>query len=343
LILLSVAVVFIGINGLEAKKPTKWEWKVGIPNELTASDCNLYAIDHGTLDLDGYVIYESDDFVEVDFQTNEDRQTGESITVFSLIIENTNKDPADPGKGKYSVGFQNLDFIGCRSHCYLGGDPDDTCYAYGFPNFLETRPACCADCDPPCSSECVPFCNPETGVCCTNGGVCCSHDQSICSSLGYPGHWVMRQFMEGYDHPSHGYDHFSLRFLVDTDIEAIEPGECWPEPETCEPVGTGYIWRLNVWNTDETLVGADDDYHNVVVKPWPLSGVSVKRGLAPYENEWIITVDQKAVYEHYIPFHETYYQGKPRGKSGKSNSEYLWAIGAATPFKFVTKWRRVQK
>jgi len=157
----------------------------------------------------------------------------------------------------------------------------------------------------------------------------------------------MKEFMETSAHPRNGYDNFSLRFWVNTDIEAIETGDTWE--------GEGYMWWLNIWNTSDILLAGSEKYHNIVPQ-WsiPLEGVEVYRS---GENEWIITVDQcgptieggcpPSLYGHsgrYIAFWETYYQGieKQKGKSGKSyiDSEYRRALGAATAFKFITKWTR---
>jgi hypothetical protein len=156
----------------------------------------------------------------------------------------------------------------------------------------------------------------------------------------------MKEFMETPAHPRNGYDHFSLRFWVNTDIEALDiGGESWE--------GEGYMWRLNIWNTSDILLTGSEKYHNIEPQ-WsvPLEGVEVYRS---GENEWIITVDQCGVEDgcppsqhghsgRYIAFWETYYQGieKQKGKSGKTyiDSEYRRALGAATPFKFITKWTR---
>jgi len=324
---LTAALIFVGIDYLEGKKPPKWEWKVGIPDETQAEtdECNLYGNPHGnplgTPESSGYITYEKNDFVDVEYWTSEDKDTGEIHSIFSLKIENTEKGLSD-GPGYYSIGFRYLQFIGCKSYCFLGGE--GLCRSWVFPNSLYPG-----------------------GVDCSAGGNCelinCCGPTNECGSDGY---WVMKEFMETPAHPRNGYDHFSLRFWVNTDIEALDiGGESWE--------GEGYMWRLNIWNTSDILLTGSEKYHNIEPQ-WsvPLEGVEVYRS---GENEWIITVDQCGVEDgcppsqhghsgRYIAFWETYYQGieKQKGKSGKTyiDSEYRRALGAATPFKFITKWTR---
>ena len=313
-IILTGALLFIGINHLEAKKPPKWEWKIDLPNILMAEseECNLYANPHGNQSpVDpGYVTYENNDSVEVLFWTSEDTDTGEFHSIFSLKIENTQKGISD-ASGYYSVGFRDIEFMGCKSYCLLGGTGPCLCWA--FPNY---------------------------GLI---GEDCCEVD---CYGTGSSGYWVMQEFMENNAHPSYEYDHFSLRFWVNVDIEALEIGESW--------LGEGYLWWLNIWNTSDILLTGSEQYHNVVPQSSvPLEGVHITRS---GENEWIVTVDQCGVageecppsaYGHsgrYIAFWEMYYQGieKQKGKSGKTyiDSESRRALGAATPFKFITKWTK---
>ena len=158
----------------------------------------------------------------------------------------------------------------------------------------------------------------------------------------------MKNFMEGSLHPTAGYDHFSLRFIVYEDIDSLEDG--------VHEVGDAYLWRLNLWNTDEVMeVGAEFN-HNVVCAYWiPLEDVVVER----FGDEWTVTVNQcgmpgvdgcpgsdiEGQTSRPVVFWETYYQGflTPIGKSGKYtiDSEQRWAVASGTPFKFTTKWRRI--
>ncbi len=324
---LTAALIFVGIDYLEGKKPPKWEWKVGIPDETLAGredfNCNLYG--HSPTaneDLEGYIAYEKNDFVDVEYWTSEDKDTGEIHSTFSLELENTEKD--NPmGTGDYSIGFRDLQFTGCKTYCSQGGE--GTCRCWVFPNYSLTGVDCCT---PNCCGRIDPNAEPP------------------CNSDGFE---VMKDFMEDNAHPSFGYDHFSLRIIAYCDVEAIALDESVKVD--------GYMWRINVWNTGDTLLEGNEDYHNIVCAYWILlEDVLVKRS---GENEWIITVDQCGFhnpdggnscfskYGHsgrYIVFWEYYNQGieKPIGKSGKSkiDSEKRWALGAATPFKFITKWTR---
>lgn len=325
LIFLSLVLVFAGVDFLEGKKPgkkpPKWEWKVGIPDETLAEqedfNCNLYG--HSPTaneDSEGYITYEKNDFVDVEYWTSEDKDTGEIHSTFSLKLENSEKGISDD-PGDYSIGFRDLQFTGCKSYCYLGGE--GPCRSWVFPNYSST---------------------PE-------GVDCCEVD---CSGTGSGGYWVMKEFMQNNAHPSFGYDHFSLRIIVYYDIEAMDTGNSVDNIE-------GYMWRMNIWNTEDTLLSGDEEYHNIICQySIPLEGVLVERS---GENEWKITVDQCGYHDpdtnncpslltnnsgRYIAFWEFYNQGieKPIGKSGKSSieSERRWALGAATAFKFITKWTR---
>jgi len=321
LIFLSVVLVFAGVNFLEGKrpgkKPPKLEWKVGIPDETLAAglECNLYG-NSSDLSEEEYLIYERNDFVDVEYWTSEDKDTGEIHSTFSLKLENTEKGISDD-PGDYSIGFRDLQFIGCKSYCYLGGTGDCRCWV--FPNYS----------------------SPPEGV------DCCDVD---CSGPGSGGYWVMEEFMKNNAHPSFGYDHFSLRIIVYYDIEAMGIGSSMDNID-------GHMWKINVWNTGDTLLPGDEKYHNIICQySIPLEGVLVERS---GENEWKITVDQCGKHDpetnncpslltnnsgRYIAFWEYYNQGieKPIGKSGKSSikSEPRWALGAATAFKFITKWTR---
>jgi len=319
-----LALIFVlgGIILPEAKRPPKWTWRAGIPNEPMATQmaCNLYANPHGNQGpgSPGYITYASNDFVEIDFWTSEDKDTGRFHSIFSLKIRNTEKGVSeDPGY--YSVGFRDIWFSGCKTYCYLGGEGPCRCWV--FPNYGLNGVDCC-----------VPLCCGPTAEC------------------GSDGFGIMKQYMETSAHPRDGYDHFGLRFWVDTNIESIGVGDTW--------TGEGYMWWLNIWNTGETLVTGSEQYHNIVCDyTIPLEGIQVYRA---GQNEWIITIDQCGPYVEgeecppsahghsgrYIVFWETYYQGieKQVGKSGKTSivSEYRPALGGATRFKFQTIWTRTQ-
>ena len=214
-----------------------------------------------------------------------------------------------------SIGFRNLGFQGCKPYCSQGGEGPRTGQV-----FLGSKGQDCCVVD------------------------CCSTGDQSCGT----GYWVMQDFMEGQLHPTSGYDHFSLRFIVWTDIDALPDG-----PTT---FAVADLWRLNLWNTDEVMEAGNESDHNVVGAYWiPLEDVVVERS----GDEWTVTVNQcgfegvdgcplsniEGQITRPIVFWETYYQGilKPIGKSGKFNldSEYRRAVGSGTHFKFVTKWKRI--
>ena len=158
---LAVALVFFGASQLDAKKPPKppeVQWQVAIPGENTAGTegCSLY----GAGNPNGYVTFQNVDSVEIDVFTNQDPETKIFYTVFTLTV-------AEPE----SIGFQNLDFQGCRTYC------DDD----GFGGCL-----CEGDC------LCQYFPPAESGSdCCPYD--CCSRNDPDCNATGYI---AMKQFME---------------------------------------------------------------------------------------------------------------------------------------------------
>lgn len=319
-IILVGALAFMGLDSLEAKKPDNpgkpgkkpqtWEWKVEIPNLAMAADesCNLYANPHenplGMPESSGYITYEKSDFVGVEYWTSEDKDTGEIHSTFSLKLKNTEKGISDD-PGDYSIGFRDLQFIGCRTYCSEGGT--GPCLCWVLPNYGD-------------------------GIDCCDSG---------CEGPGSGGYSVMQDFMENYAHPSFGYNDFFLRFIVYCDVEAIAVDD--------SVTVDGYMWKINVEGSE--------NYHNIVCAYWILlEDVLVER---TGENEWTITVDQCGVHDpeggnpcfskygntgRYIVFYEHYNQAveRQKGKSGKSYIDYeeRWALGAATPFKFITKWTR---
>jgi len=318
---LAVALVLFGTSQLDAKKPPRWEWKVAIPNALAAetTGCNLFGSDGTFPKTGGDITYLNNDVVEVESWTNEDPENGR-YTAFSLTIS----------PGGNTVGFRALDFQGCKSYCLRGGEGD--CLYQVFPVFppipLENAGAVCND---------EPYED------------CCPPDDGRCGATGYS---IMKAFMEqpyGYPtydyHPTTEYKNFSLRVIVYTDIDSIT--------ESVPYKGEGYLWRLNLWNTDEIMVAGNEDYHNTVPAYWiPLEGVVVER---TGDDEWTMTVNQCGLpagaeclpSEHghsgrWVVFWETYYQGIEilKGKKTRLESEYRWALGTGTPFKFITKWTR---
>jgi len=305
---LAVALVLFGVSQLDAKKPPK-------PPEV---QWQVAIPDMTEASNQGWNLYVADKFASVNegFVALQNSETVE-VDVF------TNRDPET---GEYytvftltiaeseSIGFLNLDFQGCRSYCLDGGEG-------------------------PC--KCKVFPESDGIDCC--GVNCCSRLDESCEATGFI---PMETFMEGSLHPTAGYDHFSLRFIVYTDIDSLDEVDGSLE-------GDAYLWRLNLWNTDEIMVDGDEFNHNIVCAHWiPLEDVVVERS----GDEWTVTVDQCGLTgdgcpasDHgysgrWVAFWETYYQGiwKEKGKSGNFSldSEYRRAMGSAMPFKFITKWTR---
>jgi len=84
---LTAALIFVGIDYLEGKKPPKWEWKVGIPEETLATEleCNLYG-NSSDLSEEEYLIYERNDFVDVEYWTSEDKELRKVYLMALAII-----------------------------------------------------------------------------------------------------------------------------------------------------------------------------------------------------------------------------------------------------------------
>jgi len=121
-IILTGALVIVGINYLEGKKPQRWDWIVEIPNLAEAQNegLNLYG--------NNPAYDEKDDFIEVDVSRRENIDTGEISYVLRLEIYNTNQ--ADPSlTGTYSIGFRDLVFRGCM----VWPDECENCICCNFP------------------------------------------------------------------------------------------------------------------------------------------------------------------------------------------------------------------
>ena len=307
LIFLSVVLVFAGVNFLEGKKPgkkpPKWDWKVGIPNftEAVNGGLNVYGNSLTNSD-DGYAVFEENDFVDLSFNSSEDSNTGGFTYRLWLKIYNTNRDIDEPGD--YTIGFHNLAFGEGKTYCnwfYEGDPPCPICFCCVFPSSL----------------GCVPVpCYPGNG--CT-------------------GFNCLEPFMNGYDHPSWGYEFVVMRMYVYCDHELV-PGEL----VTTE----ARMWQFDIRNTTAPLLEGNDDYHNIYhpYNDHQLEGVTIERSVDG--NTWTVFVNQDGSDPIYktILFREFYYQGvkKEKGKSGKYvlDSEDRNVLGARTPFKFISRWTR---
>ena len=307
-IFLTVVLVFVGINLLEAKKPPKWDWKIEIPTSETASSllCNVYgnspAID------DGYAVFEKNDFVQMDVQRHEDNETGDIIYHVYLRVYSNNEG--------YSIGLQNLEFIGCR----IGSGCED--------------PWCCVF--PPAE---LPVYMPCSGL--------------NCFGVDGTGYLCMQDFMEN-DHPNFGYDVIAMRMYIFCDIEneqVLPPGgsitadgQMWSFDiwNTEAPLINGNEEYHNIvckylhYDYDEGVNNLED--------------VEIRR--SEDGNTWTVFVNQDGSQSNYYPdldykllgFRESYQKAvkKYKGKSGKYvwDSEDCTALGARTIFKFESKWTR---
>ena len=114
-IVLTIALVFMGISFLEAKKPQKWTWSLKIPGE----SYNLF----------GYqVVYENTDNVRVGAKKYQGGPT--TGYYLSLDIKNNQIDQeCDEKLTGEKIGFQNLDFTDWDFdkglYCYF--PPSDIC------------------------------------------------------------------------------------------------------------------------------------------------------------------------------------------------------------------------
>jgi len=305
LVVLSAALVFGGINSIKGKKPPKWDWKIEIPTYDTAQTllCSVYG--NSPTYNDGYAVFEENDYVNMTFESSEDSNTGDIIYHLWLKIYNTNKDIDDPGD--YSIGFCNLAFAEGKTYCeyfYEGDPPCPTCCCCVFPH------------------------NPE-------GTPCYSVD-------GCTGPNCFGAFMNGYRHPSFGYEYVVMRMYIYCDTELL-PGES----ATTE----ARMWQFDIQNTTAPLPNGNDDYHNIY-HPYQdqlLEDVTIER--SEDGNTWTVFVNQDGTPSSLYPgmfkttlFREFYYQGvyKEKGKSGKYvlESEDRIVLGARTPFRFMTKWTR---
>jgi hypothetical protein len=258
---------------------------------------------------------------EVDVSVNKDPETGQIYTVFSLMVTE---------KGR--IGFRDLEFQGCRTTRTIPSDPCETNICQRFEGYSGL----------PCSeADCSPSCNPNSNA-----------------IEPYEDYAAMLNFMEGSLHPALDYDHFSLRFIVWRDVTDPDSYEVDPVTGTYSFKDDAYLWRMNLWNTDEVMESGYEDHHNIVCAYWiDLEDVVVEWSGG---DEWTVTVDQCGLgesfggvcpdsdYGHsgrYVIFWETYYQGilTPIGKSGKFtlDSEYRYVQGSGTAFKFVSTWTRI--
>jgi len=300
LVVLSLALVFGGVNSIKGKKPPKWNWKIEIPTSATALGLNVYG-NSPTID-DGYAVFENSGFVNMGIQRSEDSETGEVHYHVYLRVYNNNEG--------YSIGLQNLAFIGCQIGC-------DDCWCCVFPPAALPTGA-------PCSTL-------------------------YCPGVGGTGYQCMQDFMEN-DHPNFGYEAIAIRMYIFYDIEAIPPGgsvtadgQMWQFDiwNTSAPLIEGneeyhnivckylrYLYDEGVNNLEDVEIHRSYDGNT-----WT---VIVNQDGSPSS---IPDLDYKL-----LAFREFYEKAikVPIGNSGKYkiSSEDCTALGGRTVFKFESKWTR---
>jgi hypothetical protein len=173
----------------------------------------------------------------------------------------------------------------------------------------------------------------------------------------------LEDFLENYDHPNWGYDHVVIQMKIYRDIENMDPGS--------SENTFGYMRRFDIWNTGDTLLRGNEDYHNIVCRyRIPLEDVRVERSREEDDNgnTWTVIINQdgsetdcsrlpegtkhrelcESVKEKYklLGLWEMYYQGfKKKAISGKEfiDSVSRIALAARTPFKYKSTWTRASK
>jgi len=213
----------------------------------------------------------------------------------------------------YSIGFDNLTFFGCK----IGSGCEN--------------PWCCVF--PPAL---LPVVMPCSGL--------------GCSGSGSGGYVCMEDFLEGYDHPSEGYEVIAIRMYIFCDIEAIPSGG--------SVKADGQMWSFDIWNTSAPLINGNEEYHNIVCKYLHykydegvnnLEDVEIRRSADG--NTWTVIVNQDGSPSNIpdldyklLAFRESYQKAvkKYKGKSGKYvlDSKTCTALAARTVFKFESKWTR---
>jgi len=305
LIFLSVALVFIGINLLDAqveitgkvgKKPkeAEWNWKVLIPGANSSN--NLYGY------FDPLNIYEDKGagdgiYVGVEKKGGGKRtETQFELAVFNNRGENGCDIPWSDELGDRKIGFQGIVITD-----YTDAETIDVEYPCFFP---PTYPP--YDCNDPDLGK------PNRPDCMANflNGYLHPYCDTSCGS-----------------HPECSYDYVYIVITVDYDVEKIGIKGSVPT--------TGVVW-VKVINTYDLQDGCQ--------YPHNISGV-LRRDVSEEhinivrngDDEWTITVDGT------FTFTEIYkgtWKGKGKGKKG--GWEYKIPYWAQIPLTFETTWTREQ-
>jgi len=315
LIFLSLVLVFAGVNFLEGKRPVK---KPG--NKPPKWDWKIEIPNYTVAEDKGLNVYGnsptySDGYAvyEKNDSVQMDVQRHEDSETGDVIYHIYLR--VYNNNIGYSIGFDNLAFVGCK----IGSGCEN--------------PWCCVF--PPAE---LPLEMPCSGLDCPDNNN---------SGTSY---MCMQNFLQGYDHPSAGYEVIAIRMYIFYDIETIEPGHS----ETAD----GQMWQFDIWNTSAPLINGNEEYHNIVCKYLHhdydegvnnLEDVEIHRSADG--NTWTVIVNQDGSPSSYpdldhklLGFRESYQKGvyKEKGKSGKYvlDSKTCTALAARTVFKFESKWTR---
>jgi hypothetical protein len=312
LIFLSLVLVFAGVNFLEGKKPGNKPPKWDWKVGIPEK---YFVSDNPDLSLNVYGNSPVMSGGYAVFEKNDFVQMGVQRTEHREtgdIIYHIYLRVYNNNEG-YSIGFNNLAFVGCQ----IGSGCEN--------------PWCCVF--PPAELP---------------GEVPCS--ELNCSGIGSTGYECMEDFLEGYDHPSWGYEVIAIRMYIFCDIEAIPAGH--------SVTADGQMWQFDVWNTSAPLINGNEEYHNIVCKYLHYDYDEGVKNLEDVEihrsddgNTWTVIVNQDGSASSYpdldyklLGFRESYQKGvyKEKGKSGKYvlDSKTCTALAARTVFKFESRLTR---
>ena len=325
LIFLSVALVFVGINSLEAdkggKKPDKpgkepepeYTWNVTMPGSLTEEGalCNLYGLPE---------MYAANTYLDENDRVHvivEKNKGGKEYLLRLFIYHSVYDAECINLLYPHQIGFQGLGLVNVP-HSQEGyyAVPEE------FPCFLPNYYQYTEECYPEAPKSEDWWLNPDP----------------VTDIVRVPG--CMKHFLEGYPHPycdiecdiypdpcttncpNCVYRNIDIRITVDHDIEKMEVGQtAWPTAE---------VW-VEVDNYNELQTGLED-WHNIsglLRRDDSVDCVTITRS---GNDTWEITVDTD-VYPHFT-FIEIY---KGVWNNRWENKIPYWT---RTPFKFMTTWTR---
>jgi len=327
-ILLMMALVFVGINSLEAekggKKPDKkpkpgpeWTWNVTIPgSQAIDQDDNPYNNNlYGLPDLDGYNTYKDED---ARVHVIVEKKKGGKEYLLRLFIYHSVYGSGDDAQCRklpypHQIRFQDLDLVNVP-HSGEGYWVKTDEYPCFFPNYYEY------------TWECYP-----EGLKDENWWLGFDSDPPTGKVPG-----CMKHFLEGYPHPycdidcdiypcttdcpNCVYRNIDIRITVDHNIEKMGLEEEYSVQPTAE------VW-VEVDNYNELQTGLEH-WHNIsgLLRPDDSAGcITINR---KYPDTWEIIVDtrEKSLFTFIEIWHERW--------------EYKIPYWTHTPFKFITTWTR---